>query len=509
MNTLFIIGMPGSGKSSLGRKVAERLGVAWHDMDVYFERQTGMSSGDFIRTRGEASFRDMESETLRRCVRKEAAEGKTALILSTGGGVVEREENIRLMRQSGLVAYLHRPVQTIAGSVPLDGKTRPLLTGTGDLEEIWKKRQPLYVKASHFQIENTGSFPGVLERLISLSRLALGQMDYGVVGDPIAHSLSPALHQVLYEEIGERLSYGRARIRRGDLDACTQILRSGALGGINVTSPLKIAILPILDKLMGDAHAAGAVNTVRMEKDGLTGYNTDMEGLRLAIERRGKKYEGAKMVVLGSGGAAAGIVGKARERGAREIIVAARNQNRAERMVGSAGFSAADGKPATETEMEIGGSRWPPVRILPFPGSGEADGDMLRETDILINATTLGAAGREGGPPEREFGSLDFLAGLPDGALVCDLIYNPQETRLLQAAKARGLAVMNGLDMLILQGILADEIFLGKQLDRERLRAAARAALEDKIRANHTQEDKTAPNHTQGDKTAPNHMQEG
>jgi shikimate dehydrogenase len=208
-----------------------------------------------------------------------------------------------------------------------------------------------------------------------------------------------------------------------------------------------------LDRLDDGARGCGAVNTVVNEDGLLAGYNTDMGGLLSALAERGLGYAGRRIAILGAGGAAAGIVFKAALEGAERITLLARRPEQADEIQRKAAHALKAG-----------------VETLAM--TAEKLRDAAAGADLLINATPLGMEGVEGAFP-----SLKFLRALPSGAAVCDLVYKPPETPLLREAAALGHAVMNGLDMLIHQALLSDELFLGRKLDKGELSALVRDAL--------------------------------
>ena len=141
---LILIGMPGCGKTSLGRRLAQRLGRDWLDLDEEFARQVGMTPGAVIEAQGEAAFRRLEQEILR------AAAKESGQVISTGGGVVTVPENRVLLRQNAVVIWIRRPLEQLAvAGRPLSQKTGP--------EELYRVREPLYRAAADLTVDNTGS----------------------------------------------------------------------------------------------------------------------------------------------------------------------------------------------------------------------------------------------------------------------------------------------------------------------------------------------------------------
>lgn len=139
---LVLIGMPGSGKTAIGERLAERLSRPFLDTDAILAQQTGKTAAQLIQTRGEAAFRDLEREVVAQCARM------TGVVIATGGGAVLQEENILMLRQGGWVVWLKREVSQL----PDTG--RPLSQGEGALQTIWKARKPRYAAGSDVVIEN-------------------------------------------------------------------------------------------------------------------------------------------------------------------------------------------------------------------------------------------------------------------------------------------------------------------------------------------------------------------
>ncbi|GHU95002.1 shikimate dehydrogenase (NADP(+)) [Clostridia bacterium] len=264
------------------------------------------------------------------------------------------------------------------------------------MEELVRERRPLYLSAADLV-------------------LPLG-CDFCVIGDPIGHTLSPALHSAIFKSVGISSTYGVSNVSRETLDVFTQLTKICGMRGFNVTIPHKQSIIPLLDEVSENAKHANAVNTVCVKNEKLYGYNTDMDGLKMALKahRNGVGYRDQRILLLGDGGAASGILYKARQDGA-EVRVASRKN---------------------------GGIVDECVR---------AD---LSKIDLLINATPLGMLGAD-----KNFADFGFLDFLPKTSLVCDLIYSPLETTLLTEAKKRNLATLNGLTMLVSQALIADTIF--------------------------------------------------
>lgn len=235
-----------------------------------------------------------------------------------------------------------------------------------------------------------------------------------VIGDPVAHSLSPAIHGALLRQRGIMGSYEAVTVAPYALATFVASARAGAYDGFNVTMPHKQAILPLLDAVEGDAAVMGAVNTVVVRHGRAVGYNTDGAGFLRSLPF---SVSGRRVLLLGSGGAASAVCRALVGAGA-EVTVCCRHPERA--------------------------AQWG-VAVQPWEALLAADGDLL------VNATPLGM---EGHPSFESFDFLDAFCGT-----VCDLVYQPRETALLAAARARGLPTIDGLALLHAQAELAFRLF--------------------------------------------------
>jgi shikimate dehydrogenase len=323
---------------------------------------------------------------------------------------------------------------------------RPLISSEERLYEMARERRGLYLGASDATLVNDSGIDEAADDLLALIRAAHGiERAYAVIGDPIAHTLSPVIHGAVFEFLGISSPYDAVRVKRDELAGFAESARNSGLGGFNVTIPHKHDIIPFLDEVEEEARLCGAINTVLVSDGRLSGFNTDMEGLCSALGESGSGYRGRDVLILGTGGAARGVAFKASLEGAASVAILGRRP-----------------KGAAEIAENIAGlSR---CRVHAGEMSDEAMSEAAREADILINATPLGMSG-----VESDFGSLEFLTALPRGAFVCDLVYNPSETALLRRAAALGHTTLNGLGMLIYQALLADELFLKRRLDKPAL----------------------------------------
>lgn len=271
-----------------------------------------------------------------------------------------------------------------------------------------------------------------------------------VIGDPVAHSRSPRIQSAMLTALGRSGTYTAQQVPADGLEAFLERVRAGEFTGCNATMPHKQSLCGLVDRLDESAAQTGSVNTVCLRDGQLWGYSTDGDGFTAALEELGCPATGRSAVILGAGGAARSILPALIRAGVSHVTVCARRADKAAALC--APFAS---------RADLAGF------------SSDALADAARSAQLLINCTNLGMTG------QGQFSDLSFVEHLPGDAVVCDLIYHPAETELLRRARARGLTHMNGLPMLVWQGVLALEQFLGgTPLDRPAMAKAAYAALE-------------------------------
>jgi shikimate dehydrogenase len=264
-----------------------------------------------------------------------------------------------------------------------------------------------------------------------------------LIGHPVAHSLSGAMHQAAFDELGIDARYelwDRAPIAL--VDAIAE-LRGEEFLGANVTIPHKERVVPLVDRLTEEAQATGAVNTITREGKRLIGHNTDVPGFKVALDRLvGKQKMPRQAVVLGAGGGARAVVYGLITEGFQRVIVFNRHLHRAEGLVRHFGRSAA--------HMELRAMPWHESII-------EAE---LAKTKVLVNATSIGLVSDDSPIPA------DVLTA---ELLVLDLIY--ARTRLLRDAEAAGASTADGELMLLHQGAAAFTLWTGLPAPLELMQA--------------------------------------
>jgi shikimate dehydrogenase len=267
----------------------------------------------------------------------------------------------------------------------------------------------------------------------------------GIIGWPVAQSRSPLIQNFWLDQHHIPGRYVPLPVTADKLERALHGLAVLGFRGCNVTMPHKQSVIPLLDHIDPMAQRIGAINTIVVQDDGtLRGFNNDGVGFVQSLYDKNPDWrpDSGPILVLGAGGAARAVIVALSEQGAREIRVANRTPERAERMA-----------------AEIGG----PMAVFPWERRNVAMADVI----LLVNATDRGMAGKP---------ALDVsLSRLPGHAIVGDLIYTPPETSLLAAARERGNLTVNGLGLLLNQARLAFEAWFGVRPDvtPELLRAVA------------------------------------
>jgi len=246
---------------------------------------------------------------------------------------------------------------------------------------------------------------------------------FGVVGNPIGHSLSPTMHNAAFSARGKNAVY--VAFETGDLNGCIRGIRALGIRGVSVTIPHKSAVIPLLDEVDGLAKRIGAVNTVVNDQGRLVGYNTDAKGALKALEEK-IELPGTTCLILGAGGTARAIGFVLRDHGVH-VAISNRSMGRGDDLASSLGCA-----------------------FVPLSKAKDI------QADLLIQTTPVGMYPHE----DQCIISRDVLK---EDMAVMDIIYNPLETRLLRMARARGCLTIDGLGMFVHQG--AEQFRLWTGLD--------------------------------------------
>ena len=280
----------------------------------------------------------------------------------------------------------------------------------------------------------------------------------GLIGWPVEHSLSPAMHNAAFEALGLRWRYVPLPVEPGQVETAVRGLAPLGFRGANVTVPHKQAVMAALSSVAPDAEALGAVNTLVVGRDTsgaatISGYNTDAEGFVGALQAGGfDPKDERSAVVVGAGGAGRAVVFGLLEAGAEDILVLDPVAEQVHALI-----------------SDLGGGE--PSRLRTAPLTTESLVESTRVANLLVNATPVGMW------PHVEGTIWPEGVPIPPHLTVFDLVYNPRETRLLQQARRSDARAIGGLGMLVRQGALAFEMWTGKEPPVEMMQAACERAL--------------------------------
>jgi shikimate dehydrogenase len=412
---IVLIGMRGSGKTAVGKILAQKLGRELVEMDELIAQKAGLSIPEIVEKHGWERFRDLEEEITAGVARRDN------LINATGGGVVIRGQNVSRLKQNGLLVWLTANIDTLLRRIGEDDQRPPLVESRSqreDMEITLAERTPLYQKAADITVDTENKTPEAVAETIATTRICC------LIGDPIEHSLSPLIHNAAYKALG--LDYAYITLRASDIKRAIADIKTQGIRGASVTTPHKVTALKYLDRLDPAAEAIGAVNTIVNDNGILTGYNTDGDAALKALEEV-TGLGGKKVVLIGGGGAALAIAAALKENSVSLVIL-----NR----TGAKARQLAD-------------------KVRAKDAGDLSKLSLVAKADILINATTVGMAPETGKTiVPREF--------LHPHLTVFDIVYNPRETRLLREARERGCAVVYGYKMLLYQAARQFELFTGR-----------------------------------------------
>ncbi len=278
----------------------------------------------------------------------------------------------------------------------------------------------------------------------------------GVVGYPLAHSLSPTIFQAAFDAAGLDAAYEAWSTEEEQLEGRVNSLRGDDIYGANITIPYKEAVIPMLDRIDEDAETIGAVNTIVHEGGDLIGYNTDLAGFDRALKEDADfDAKGKRTAILGSGGAARAVAHALVRAGASTVLVAGRRPGKLEAIV--AGL-----RPVTAPGVTISWCYWHDGTFLA----------AIPKADLLVNCTPVGTRGSK---TEKE--SPIEAENMPSGGVVFDLVYNPPETPLLKQGAKRGSKAVSGLGMLVYQAAESFKLWTGQDADVSAMLEAGRKAL--------------------------------
>jgi len=257
----------------------------------------------------------------------------------------------------------------------------------------------------------------------------------GLIGHPIAHSLSPVMHNAVFEKLKLNCTYLAFDVDERYLEYVIKGANAIGIVGLNVTIPYKIRVIKYLDITSKEAKLIGAVNTIKFENKKAIGFNTDGIGCVRALKESVGKIKGKNILLLGAGGAARAIAFQSVMEGAKLSI----SNREIEKYM------------AFNISRDIKKKLGKKVDVIDF--NMDEIKEKLSDTDILINATPVGMH-----PNVNE--STIFSDMIPKNVVVMDIVYNPVETKLLRDAKKRGCRTVDGIGMLVNQGVETLKIWL-------------------------------------------------
>jgi shikimate dehydrogenase len=265
---------------------------------------------------------------------------------------------------------------------------------------------------------------------------------YCIIGDPVQHSLSPAMQNAAFKSLGLNCTYIAFRVPTGELQESVSSLRSVNIAGFNVTTPHKIEIIKHVDALDSTAQKAKAVNTIMNVEGMLRGYNTDVYGFIEPLHKRNVSFNGMTILLIGAGGASrAAIAALSEEKGIAKILIANRSQKKAEELA------------------RIGASLGLECSVIDLYNIQE----VAAKSHLIVNGTPLGT--------NNEDSMIDHEHMRKD-SIVYDIVYKPVNTNLLENAKYAGAQIVHGYEMLLEQGAKAFEIWTGVSAPTDAMKRA-------------------------------------
>jgi shikimate dehydrogenase len=252
---------------------------------------------------------------------------------------------------------------------------------------------------------------------------------YCIIGDPIDHSLSPAIHNAAFTTLGLNCSYIAFRVQEGQLKQSMDSLRAINIGGFNVTMPHKVTVLEYVDSSDRIVEMVGAANTVNNESGKFHAYNTDVVGFIGPLHQRKIDLSGYEVLILGAGGAARAVaVALAQEKGIAKINILNRNMDRSTNLANVINNLGLTANIISHDEIQ----------------------KIAFRSNLIINTTSLGMKNEE---------SLIKSSSISKESTVYDIVYRPIETKLLENAKTAGAQIIYGYEMLLEQAIASFKIW--------------------------------------------------
>lgn len=263
----------------------------------------------------------------------------------------------------------------------------------------------------------------------------------GLIGNPVEHSLSPEIHNFMFDETKENGIYLAFKVEKENIKKTLEVMKSLGIKGFNVTIPHKEEVLSSLDFISEEVKAIKACNTIFNNDGKLEGYNTDYLGFLKTLEEEGFQIQGKNIAVLGAGGASRAILWALKNNKPSNVDIFNRSLDKAENLI---------------DEFEIKNSR--AFLLTDFKNHS-------LKYDLIINTTSLGMGELKDQSPIEE------NVELKKEVILYDLIYNPSKTKFLEIGASSNLKIINGLDMLLYQAILSFQIWTKKEFDIKEMKA--------------------------------------
>jgi shikimate dehydrogenase len=286
----------------------------------------------------------------------------------------------------------------------------------------------------------------------------------GLIGYPIKHSISPYFQQAALDYYQLDIIYELWETTPETLVPAVVKIKEHKNLGANVTVPYKEAVLPLLDEVDELASLIGAVNTIVKKGDRLLGFNSDAYGFIEALDKEGHfNPEGRRVVILGAGGVARAVGFALVQKNANSLVIVNRTFRRAQVLADSLAGYSTDSSSGLETAK---------TKIAALPWRSLGSEETFSHCQLIINCTTMGMkhSSQEGKSPLS-------LEVIPRGVLVCDLVYNPWPTPLLELAQKAGADILGGLSMLVYQGAASFKLWTGREAPFDIMFSRARELL--------------------------------
>ena len=428
INRIILLGFRYCGKTTIGRQIAEMNGLKFVDLDTEIEKNEGQKIAEIVKKNGWKYFRKLEFE----CYKSHLMDQN--VVISCGGGFAvneyfSEEENGLLSAEKGIKMLFEIDEKTLIERIK-KSYLRPSLLGKSShdinkmIEEnvsIYEQRKPLY-NALDFDLKIDASHENFVNAMENNSLFC-------VIGNPVWHSLSPKIHNTIYENFGlKKFVYTKIEIKEKRFSQVKQIMSLLAIKGASITSPFKQEIMKIVDEIDEKSKKIGAVNTIFFGDNGkIFGHNTDWIGVLKALEKHVDLVD-KKVAIFGSGGGAKSAAIACLER-TKNVVLFNRTKEKNNDFATKNGIKSCSLSEFKPTDF-----------------------------DVIINATTVGLGSKK---------SILKRNQILKNHVVFDMVYNPLKTTLLKYAISKNAKVIYGTEMLIQQAVKQVEIFIGKVPDNK------------------------------------------